>query len=150
MVDSHELSNDQCLRLLRAEVVGRAAVSTPNGPHIISVNYCVVDDSIVIRTTPDSVLGTHGREARLSFQIDAFDHARERGWSVQARGRSEVVTDRHEFTPILEVADARVPWASGVRTLYLRLRWDELSGRQLGRLWDPIELLGTPGEHPGP
>ena len=32
-------------------------------------------------------------------------------------------------------------WAAGCRTLYLRLRWSELTGRQLGRDWDPMASL---------
>jgi nitroimidazol reductase NimA-like FMN-containing flavoprotein (pyridoxamine 5'-phosphate oxidase superfamily) len=145
MVDSHELSARQCETLLRAEVVGRVAVSTPTGPQIIPVNYTVVDDAIIIRTTPYSVLGTHGRDTTLAFEIDGFDRPRERGWSVQARGRAEVVTDSDELAHIRAVAD-RPPWASGTRSMCMRLRWNDLSGRQLGRLWDPIELAQpTPG-----
>jgi len=149
MVDSHEFSTGQCETLLRAEVAGRVAVSTPTGPQITPVNYTVVDDAIIIKTTPYSVLGTHGRDMTLAFEIDGFDRARERGWSVQARGRAEVVTDRDELAHIRTVAD-RPPWASGLRSMYLRIRWNELSGRQLGRLWDPIGLMQpTPGEGTG-
>lgn len=149
MVDSHELSTSQCETLLRAEVAGRVALSTPTGPQITPVNYAVVDDAIIIRTTPDSVLGTHCRDMTLAFEIDGFDRPRERGWSVHARGRAEVVTDRDELAHICTVAD-RPPWASGTRSMYLRIRWNELSGRQLGRLWDPIELMQPkPGEGTG-
>lgn len=149
MVDSHVLGARRCEMLLRAEVAGRVGVSTPTGPQIIPVNYAVVDDAIIIRTTPYSILGTHGPDMTLAFEIDGFDRPRERGWSVQARGRAEVVTDRDELAHIRTV-EGRPPWASGIRSMYLRIRWNELSGRQLGRLWDPIELMQpTPGEGTG-
>jgi len=149
MVDSHKLSAGQCETLLRAEVTGRVAVTTPTGPQIIPVNYTVVDDAIIIRTAPSSVLGTHGRDTTLAFEIDGFDRPRERGWSVQARGLADVVTTREELAHIRAVAH-RPPWASGTRSMYLRIRWSELSGRRLGRLWDPIELMQpTPGEGTG-
>ncbi len=142
MVDSHLLGADECAALLRADVVGRIAVCTPTGPHVIPVNYCVIDDAIILRTTAHSVLGRHGRDTVLSFQIDALDHSRHRGWSVQARGRSEEVTDADELAHIREVQEP-LPWASGGRSMYLRLRWDELTGRQLGRRWGPLEESRT-------
>jgi uncharacterized protein len=144
MAESRELSNRECEALLRAGVAGRIALSTPTGPHIVPVNYSVVDDAIVVRTSPYSLLGTHGRETTLAFEIDGFDVERERGWSVQARGRAEVVTDRAELER-LRLAAPRQPWAGGARVLVLRLRWTELTGRRLGDAWDPLRDLASSG-----
>jgi hypothetical protein len=47
----------------------------------------------------------------LAFEVDHFDHA-ERGWSVVARGRSEVVVDASEQYHIRRVWPPR-PWADG-------------------------------------
>ena len=129
-----ELSPQECLTLLRAGVAGRIAVSTPDGPHIIPVNYSVVDDAVVVRTSPYSLLGTHGRNTVLAFEIDYFDHAYQHGWSVMARGRSEVVTDPADVEHIRSTWEPR-PWATGARNLYLRSPWSELSGRRLGTGW---------------
>ena len=87
--ESRELSAPQCEALLRVGMVGRVAFSTPTGPHMVPVNYTVVDDAIVVRTSPYSLLGTHGRNTMVAFGVDGFDHELERGWSVQARGRME-------------------------------------------------------------
>jgi len=135
--ESHELSTHQCEALLRVGMVGRVAFSTPTGPHMLPVNYTVVDDAIVVRTSPYSLLGTHGRNTMVAFGIDGFDQEQKRGWSVQARGRMEVVTTHQELERIREVADPN-PWANGARALYMRLRWTELSGRQLGTSWNPL------------
>lgn len=137
-----ELSARQCEELLGAGVAGRVAISTPNGPHIVPVNYSVVDDAIIVRTSPYSLLGTYARDTTFAFEIDGFDQERARGWSVQARGRVEVVTDRDELEHIRESSEPQ-PWATGVRVLYLRLRWSELSGRQLGGRWDPVRDLSA-------
>jgi len=134
--ESHELSTHQCEALLRVGMVGRVAFSTPTGPHMVPVNYTVVDDAIVVRTSPYSLLGTHGRNTMVAVGIDGFDHEQTRGWSVQARGRMEVVTTPQELDRIRKVADPN-PWASAVRALYLRVHWTELSGRQLGASWNP-------------
>lgn len=136
MPDSRELSYSECEAFLRAGITGRVAMSTPGGPQIVPVNYSVVDNAIIVRTSPYSLLGTYGRDTTLAFEIDHFDHANQRGWSVVARGRADVVHDQAELDHIRNVWEPR-PWASGVRTLFVRIRWTELSGRQLGTGWDP-------------
>jgi uncharacterized protein len=138
VAESIELSSQECEALLRAGVAGRIAVSTPGGPHIVPVNYSVVEDGIIVRTSPYSVLGTHGRNSVLAFEVDYFDHAQQHGWSVVARGRSDVVTDQDELERI-RAAWAPRPWAAGPRNLFLRIPWSELSGRRLGSGWS---LLG--------
>jgi hypothetical protein len=57
-----------------------------------------------------------------------------------ARGRADVVTEEVELERIRTTWDPH-PWASGSRNLYLRLRWSELTGRQLGQGWDPLAAL---------
>jgi hypothetical protein len=132
--DPRELTLIECDRLLRAGVVGRVALSTPDGPHIIPVNYAVHRDTVVIRTSSYSVLGTYGRSAMLAFEVDHIDHERHIGWSVVARGRGWAEVDPDEITAIRETWAPR-PWATGSRNMFLRLRWDSLSGRSLGSDW---------------
>ena len=140
MQDSFEMSPSECETLLRAGVVGRVALATPTGPHIVPINYSVVDDAIVVQTSPYSVLGTHGRDTMLAFEIDQFDYEYQRGWSVVARGRAEVVTDPGDVEHIRQTWPPR-PWVTGMRTLCLRTRWTELSGRRVGPGWQPMEDL---------
>lgn len=137
MAHARELSAQECQELLRSGVAGRVAISTPTGPHIVPVNYSVMDETIIIRTSPYSLLGTYGRDTTFAFEIDAFDRERARGWSVQARGRVEAVTDRDAIRLIQDVSEPQ-PWAAGARTLYLRLLWTELTGRQVGADWNPL------------
>lgn len=140
MPESRPLGPSECEALLRAGVAGRIAVSSPAGPHIVPVNYSVVGSAIVVCTTPYSVLGTYGRDTTLAFEVDQFDHAHQRGWSVVARGRSEVVTDAQDLAAIQRTW-APHPWATGPRPLVLKLPWIELTGRQLGLGWDPMSAL---------
>lgn len=136
MQEAIDLTREECERLLRAGIAGRLAICTPTGPHIVPVNYSVVDDAIIVRTSPYSVLGTYGRDSMLAFEVDQFDHERQRGWSVVARGRADAVVRPAELEHIRETWEPR-PWAAGARSLYLRLRWTELSGRRIGAAWDP-------------
>jgi len=126
-----ELPYGRCLALLSSQSVGRIAITAPDGPHIVPVNYAVVEESIVFRTTPYSLLGTHAWNARLAFEVDQLDPERQRGWSVVARGRGTIVEDDLELAEIKRTWDPR-PWAGGARFLYVRLRWDELTGRHAG------------------
>jgi len=140
MNESFDLSTTECEELLHAGLVGRVAACTPNGPHIVPVNYSVVDDAIVLRTTPYSLLGSQANGTVLALEVDQFDYEYHRGWSVVARGRAKVVVDAAELEHIRETWNPS-SWAAGGRTLYLRLRWTELTGRRLGQGWDPMSSL---------
>ena len=142
MPESRELSYSECEAFLRAGVAGRVAMSTPSGPQIVPVNYSVVDNAIIVRTTPYSLLATYGRDTTLAFEIDHLDHVHQRGWSVVARGRAAVVHDPKEIEHIRAVWDPR-PWASGARNLFVRIHWDDLTGRQLGSGWDPMQEMAV-------
>ena len=137
MLELIELSREESESLLRLGVVGRVAVSTPDGPYIVPVNYSVVDDAVVLRTTPYSLLGLHARGAVVAFEVDRLDQDEHHGWSVLARGRAEAVTEPEELERIEASCPPR-PWASGNRPLFLRIAWTELTGRKLGRGWDPL------------
>ena len=132
MAELRELSYAECRALLVCQRAGRVAVATPDGPHILPLNYSVVDESIIFRTTPFSVLATYGRNAKLAFEVDHFHDEHQLGWSVVARGRADVVTNPEELARIRRVC-APLPWADGARNLHFRLEWKELSGRALGR-----------------
>ncbi len=137
MPNSRELSYSECEALLRAGVTGRVALSTPTGPQIVPRNYSIVDCAIVLRTSAYSLLGTYGRGTTVAFEVDQVDTANQRGWSVVARGRADVVEDPAELDHIRAVWEPR-PWANGARGLFLKIRWTELTGRQLGEGWEPM------------
>lgn len=110
-------------------------MSTPDGPHIVAVEYDVLHDSVWVRTSPYSVLGSHGRDTTLALEAEYLDPTLDVGWSVVARGRGEVVTDPAQLEA-LEALEARrgrrrPAAASRERALVLRVRWTELFGRRI-------------------
>ncbi|MBO0846854.1 MAG: pyridoxamine 5'-phosphate oxidase family protein [Nocardioides sp.] len=139
MYEAFDLSQAECEEMLRAGLVGRVAACTPDGPHIVPVNYSVVDDAIVIRTTPYSLLGGHAKGSVLAVEVDQFDYEYQRGWSVVARGRCESVVDGEQLDHIRRSWQPTT-WAGGQRSLFLRIAWTEITGRRLGRGWD---LMGS-------
>jgi nitroimidazol reductase NimA-like FMN-containing flavoprotein (pyridoxamine 5'-phosphate oxidase superfamily) len=126
-----ELKYEECLQLLADNVVGRVAFCTPNGPEILPVNYMVDNGTIVFRTSPYAVIGTHGVSGRAAFQIDNFDESTQTGWSVLAAGSTELVEGSFEVARFLANGGPR-PWAAGSRPMFIRLRWRDLTGRRVG------------------
>ncbi|WP_168929728.1 pyridoxamine 5'-phosphate oxidase family protein [Nocardioides sp. GY 10127] len=143
MLQTLELTLSESESLLRAGTTGRIAISTPEGPHIIPVNYSVVADQVVVRTSPYSLLGTHAADTVLAFETDHFDHVEQRGWSVLVRGKGEVITDLGRLAEIRAVWPPR-PWAAGNRNLHVGIRLTEITGRRLGNGWDLMESVPRP------
>lgn len=134
MREPEELDVEKCRELLDAGVVGRIAFVVDGWPHVFPVNYATVGESVVVRTTPYSLLGRSGPGAAAAFEVDHVDHEDQKGWSVVAHGRLETVDDVGELADESDFWDPR-PWAGGSRLLYLRLRWRELTGRRIGGGW---------------
>jgi len=134
MNEPEELSYAKCRELLGGGVFGRVALCTPNGPRIVPVNYSVVSESIVFRTTASGVVATSDWASPIAFEVDHVDYSDHKGWSVVATGRGQRVDDAQELAHIQRTWDPR-PWAGGSRPLYVRLAWAELTGRRLGQGW---------------
>lgn len=126
-----ELDEDRCRELLASADVGRVGLCTSEGPYVLPVNYALVDEAIVFRTSPYSVLGSHAWGTRLAFEVDGLDHDRRVGWSVLARGHAEMIDDEQDLADVRALGDP-TPWAPGQRILYVRLAWEELTGRTVG------------------
>jgi nitroimidazol reductase NimA-like FMN-containing flavoprotein (pyridoxamine 5'-phosphate oxidase superfamily) len=126
-----ELTVVECRDLLATREVGRVAVCTPKGPQIMPVNYSVDGASVVFRTAPYGVLGRHAWNGRIAFQVDHVDSDTRSGWSVLATGPGELVEDAEELALVRAFRNPQ-PWAPGSRLLYVRLVWDELTGRRVG------------------
>lgn len=136
-----ELDADTCRALLVRGVVGRLAFWAYDGPRVLPFNYAVLDDLLVLRTRPRSALARLVHEqvgVPAAFEIDEIDHPDQRGWSVQARGALEQLSDPAVLADIERVRPPR-PWAPGERTVLVGLRCAELTGRRLGAGWDPLD-----------
>lgn len=125
-----EMSLAECLAALHTTDVGRIAMSTPSGPRIVPVNYGLLDDAIVVRTSAYSELAQHAIGAELAFEADELDFSRHTGWSVVAYGVGSSV-DGEELVRVRRVADPQ-PWAAGNRSFYVRITWRDLTGRRIG------------------
>jgi nitroimidazol reductase NimA-like FMN-containing flavoprotein (pyridoxamine 5'-phosphate oxidase superfamily) len=121
---------DECRTLLSTHGVGRVAVSPSGGrPAVVPVNYDVVDDAIVFRTSPGSVTAA-AAGTEVAFEVDHVDDALSQGWSVLAVGPAIPVTDP-EVTGRLTRDAHTEPWAGGERMMWVSIRPTSLTGRRI-------------------
>ena len=126
------LDEDECLRLLAVEEVGRLAVIHATAPRIFPVNYVLENRTIVFRTDAGTKLD-HGQRSPVCFEIDAFDRPTRSGWSVVVTGRLEEITP-FDSRILAEAKALQIdPWAGGTRSHWMRILIDQISGRRVGR-----------------
>ncbi|WP_127356271.1 DUF1918 domain-containing protein [Actinacidiphila soli] len=122
-----DLDPDECRARLSTHGVGRVAVSTPDGPAVIPVNYDVIDDEIVFRTAPGSVaaaaVGTN-----IAFEVDHVDEAMSQGWSVLVAGPARLVMDPQAVQRLADRSHTK-PWAGGEREMWVSIKARRLTGR---------------------
>lgn len=80
------LDVDECLVLLRWEMLGRLAVCVPGqAPSVVPVNFALSHGTIVFRSD-DGEKHDHLVGQPVSFEVDRFDWFRHTGWSVLVKG----------------------------------------------------------------
>jgi len=123
------LPRAECLSLLRGSLVGRVVVTDRALPAAFPVNFALLGDDVVFRTTAGSKLEAASTGAVVAFEVDDLDPVRQTGWSVLIQGRAGLVED-----PI-DLARAGAlpfqPWAPGRRLEFVRVRSELVSGRRL-------------------
>lgn len=110
---AHELPTWECLELLDEHGIGRLCLVDGGYPIAVPINYRLVSGQenprLVLRTTPDSMVGRH--RGPCALEVDEIDLPHGRAWSVIARGSLEPVHGHHQLpdpTPI--VGGARERW----------------------------------------
>ncbi|MGW0607700.1 DUF1918 domain-containing protein [Streptomyces sp. NPDC002640] len=122
-----ELDPEACLARLSTHGVGRVAVSAPQGPAVVPVNYDVVDEVIVFRTAPGSIpAAAVGPE--VAFEVDHVDEATSQGWSVLVVGPAHVVTEPDQVRKLADLTHTE-PWAGGRRGMWVAIRPTRITGR---------------------
>ena len=122
------LTDAECRRLLTTRTLGRVGLTSGALPMIMPVEYVYEDGVITFRTEQDAKLRAAVHGAVLAFEVDAYDAATGRGWSVHVLGRATVLAAPHEIAP-LPTLDTATP-VTGPRH-YVRLHCELVSGRRL-------------------
>ena len=115
-----ELSQYDCLALLRTQKVGRIIFDDGCGATVRPVNYVVLADQIVLRMDR-----AFDAESRVLFEIDSVDTLGQQGWSVIVEGRAFSADGRASLE--VELVE---PWAPGGGKIWATtIVIDAISGR---------------------
>jgi uncharacterized protein len=118
------LDPEECLVLLRWEIVGRLAVAAPGeAPTVVPISFAVDEGTIVFRTDEGEKLSRLLHQP-VSLQVDRFDWYRRIGWSVLVRGQAVEIDDAE---PDIDIQ----PWAPGAVTHTIRIVPTSITGRRL-------------------
>jgi nitroimidazol reductase NimA-like FMN-containing flavoprotein (pyridoxamine 5'-phosphate oxidase superfamily) len=125
------LSEPRCRELLHAGNVGRVAWQTADGPQILPVTYICYGASFVFRTSPYGPLSDLIEPTDVALEVDELDQQRRNGWSVVVQGRAAAVGEPAEMVQLWTVGDL-MPWAPGVRNVFVEITPRRITGRLLG------------------
>jgi nitroimidazol reductase NimA-like FMN-containing flavoprotein (pyridoxamine 5'-phosphate oxidase superfamily) len=128
-----ELSDDECLELLRSRSVGRIGFNVDDFPFVVPVNYRLVEAQgtapgawIALRTRPGNMIDQAADD--VAFEIDNVDTFRQDGWSVLVRGTlSEIDPDDAN---VRELFDPH-PWIAAERDTWLIIEPCAVTGRRI-------------------
>ena len=125
------LDEDECMRLLEREPIGRVALTAAALPVVLPVNFVAVDDTIVFASDPGLKLQAARAGQIACLEVDGHDVVDHSGWSVLATGRLSEITDE------VKLAAARrlplSPWALDDPEHFVELSIELLSGRRIRR-----------------
>jgi transcriptional regulator with XRE-family HTH domain len=126
------LDREACQALIGAGGVGRVVFREPRGPVALPVNFRVLGDDVVFRTSPSAALMESLGDGPVSFEVDHIDEALGEGWSVLISGEAHAISDASE-RELAQVSGVS-PWAGGDRDVYVRIVPSEVTGRRIRRL----------------
>ena len=121
------LDEAECLRLISPGGIGRIAYSGRSGVTVLPVNYKLHQGAIPL--DEDLRTGIADAEYKVGFEIDDFDLAARRGWSVLVQGSAHHMDSGPERAAALEAGVE--PWPGGDREQFLRIVPTRISGRRI-------------------
>lgn len=93
---SFVIERAECLALLASAWkqgrIGRLGIALEGAPHIIPVNYSLVDHTIYVRLGP-GLLASHLDGRLVAFEVDQAESGSKEDWSVLVRGLAELVPE---------------------------------------------------------
>ena len=123
-----ELTVDECWARLQAEYTALVAFVHEDDVHVLPVNMSAHDRVIWFLTEAGTKLDAARAGVRMAVAVEWHDDVDHLGWSVTARGPSDVVPEGpgHEDRPVVR------PWRRDAqRGQWVRIAVDTITGRQL-------------------
>jgi len=124
-----ELTRTEAIRLLTTASVGRLGITMDALPAILPVNYAVVDDAIVFRSSPGAKVSAAVQGAVVAFEADESDVRSSTGWSVLVVGCAREITDRARLEQVRSLGLRS--WVPGARDRFVEIPLDIVTGRRI-------------------
>lgn len=126
------IEEDECIRLLGTQQVGRLGFLSGGTAEILPINYAMAGDEVVFSTAVGSKLNGVMR-SQVVFEIDEVHTESRSGWSVVVHGRAHEVTERDAPALIERMRAARIePWSEGAKPHLVRIVPHYITGRRIG------------------
>jgi uncharacterized protein len=126
------LTRSECIHLLETHSLGRVAWQAADSQQICPINYVFRSGVVYFRTSPGGILSELVRPADVALEVDDLDHHKRTGWSVIVYGRARAVAAPADVIEQWEPDDL-VPWAPGIRHLFIQITPSRITGRLLQR-----------------
>jgi uncharacterized protein len=116
--------------MLAQAQVGRVGFVIDGQPEILPVNYALDGDTVLFRTSENSVLNRVSM-TQVAFEVDSIDEATHSGWSVLVRGQADCIADAVDATSERIRRLTLITWAPGEREMWFTIRPASITGRRL-------------------
>ena len=128
--DSRELTQAECLALLRTVPFGRLVFTEGALPAVIPVSFTLDHAGIVLRTAAGSSVARFADGSIVALQADDVDPALQAGWSVTVVGHARTAVDAVEVARL--AALPLQPWVAGERDTFVVVELGIVTGRRIG------------------
>jgi len=125
------LDEDECLRLLDREPVGRIALTSGALPVVLPVNFVMLERTIVFASDPGLKLEAARAGQVACLEVDGYEVLDHSGWSVLATGRLAEIVDPERLSAARQLPLS--PWALTAPEHYVELSIELVSGRRIRR-----------------
>jgi len=119
------LDEAECFALLGSRTLGRVGVRIADDFVIFPVYYTVVDNAVVLRTSPGTKLSAAILGTRVVFEVDSASP----GWSVLVRGHAHEIREHDEQVRTRDLLGD--DWPADPRHFYVRIPVEKVTGRRL-------------------
>jgi len=126
------LTQSECIHLLETSL-GRLAWQAADSQQIRPINYAFRSGAVYFRTSPEGILSELVRPTDVALEVDDLDQHKRTGWSIIVYGRARAVAAPTEVLEQSEIHNL-VPWAPGVRDLFIQITPSRITGRLLQRV----------------
>jgi nitroimidazol reductase NimA-like FMN-containing flavoprotein (pyridoxamine 5'-phosphate oxidase superfamily) len=120
------LSDEECLRLVASERIGRVAIGSGRGPQIFPVNHVVQDHLIIFRSGPGEKVTETWSHPRVAFEVDGRDG--DEFWSVVIDGPTEIRADDDPL--VRDALRSLVSFYPSEKRMAITITAEQISGRR--------------------